>query len=390
MRAFFIALLVLAVLAWLALALIGWPASAYRDNDFASLWIMGRMLLTGGDQYDYASYVEAHRAIGSRALTIVLPDTASFYPLTTALIAVPYALLPLALAAPAWLVTQAAFAIAALVMLARRLVPATFRRDAFVLVGLTAATQSAWLMAGGGNLGGFILGLAASATTLLLAGHPALAGVAAGAILIVKPQPLLIAMFAVLLAVQRRDAIRMTAAALGVAVVALALTIALRPGWIGEFLAQTPRVAAYASRTRQSTVFGLLGPELAWLAWLIVVAAVAALVLWVVRARPPLPLVAGASVAVSLFCAPYGWSYDHLTLAITAAAVIALVAPFERARLAALLALTVAFVIVPWTTYALAFQRGEESLSALVPAAMFAVVMGTAQRVGALRSGARA
>ena len=369
-------LVVVSLMVWVALVMIGWPLASYRDNDFASLWVMGRMLLTGGDQYDYATYVAAHRAIGSRALTIVLPDTASFYPLTTALITVPFALLPLPLAAPAWLVTQVALAVAALVALMRRLVPGTFRRDAFVLVGLVAGSQPAWLLAGGGNLGGFILTLAASAVTLLLAGHPVLAGVAAGAILVIKPQPLLIAMLVVLFAVPRRSAVRMIASASCVALSSVALTVALRPGWIGEFLAQTGRVTAYASRTRQSTVFGLLGPDLAPLAWLVVAASVVTLLVWVIRARPALPLVAGVATAVSLFCAPYGWSYDHLTLAITVAAVVALSAAFaDRARLATLLALTVAFIVVPWTLYAIAFVREEESLSALVPLSVLSVLL---------------
>lgn len=380
MRRFWVILIAVATVAFAVLAAIGWPAGAYRDNDFASLWVMGRMLLTGGDQYDYDTYLAAHRAIGSRALTIVLPDVASFYPLTTALITVPFALLPLALAAPAWLVTQAALVVGSLVLFARRLVPATFRRDAFVLVGLVAGSQPAWLLAGGGNVGGFILALAASAATLLLAGYPALAGVAAGAILVIKPQPLLIAMLAVIVAVPRRSAMRMSAAALGTALAALGVTIALRPGWIGEFVAQTGKVTAYAARTRQSTVFGLLGPDLAWLAWIVVAVAVVALVVWVLRSRPPLPLVLGTGVAISLFCAPYGWSYDHLSLAITAAAVIALSAGFAGgARMATLLALTLAFVVIPWATYGIAFARGEESLSAIVPLGMLVVLAVTAR-----------
>ena len=379
-----VALGVSAAVAWAALALIGWPAGPYRDNDFASLYVMGRMLLTGGDQYDYPTYVAAHRAIGSRALTIVLPDVASFYPLTTAFVTVPFALLPLSLAAPAWFVTQAALSVASLVALAKRVMPATFRRDAFVLVGLVAASQPAWLLAGGGNLGGFILALAATATTLLVAGHPLLAGAAAGALLVTKPQPLLIAMLAVLVVLTRASALRVAASASGVILAAAALSIALRPAWIGEFLGQAGKVAAYASRTRQATVFGLLGPELSWLAWTVVVAMVVALLLWA-RTRPSLPLVAGVSVAVSLFCVPYGWSYDHLSLAITACVILAVAATLgERSRVAILLTLAVAFVFIPWALYAIALSRGGESLSALVPLEMLVLLILVARRRGSM------
>src|SRR5438445_7765822 len=150
--------LVITAVATAALAAFGWPAVCYRNEDFASFWVMGRMLLDGGDQYDFPTYLAAHRAIGSQALTIVIPGTASFYPLTTALVFVPFALLPIWLSAPLWLVTQTVAGLWALVAFARRVFPAAvLRRDLPMVLALAAFSQPAWRNAEGGNMGGLVV-----------------------------------------------------------------------------------------------------------------------------------------------------------------------------------------------------------------------------------------
>lgn len=349
----------------------GWPASLYRDNDFASLWVMGRMLLDGKDQYDFDAYLAAHRAIASRALTIVVPGTPTFYPLTTALLMAPFALLPVALAAPLWLVIQIVLGLVALVALARVLFPSTLRRDLPVLVAFAASSQPAWLLAAGGNLGGFLLAIAAGAVTLLMRGRPYLAGALAG-LLVVKPHPLLFALPIVLVALPPRAALRALAGALATAGALTLLSIALRPGWIAELAHEVTAITTYASR--QATVFGLLGRDLVAVAWLVVVASVAIALVWA-RRRPPIAHVAAAAIPLSLFSALYGWSYDHLALFVTAAVVLALVADLvPRSRVAMLCVVAVVFVALPWALYGIAFRRGDESWSAVVPLAALATL----------------
>jgi len=363
-----------------ALAALGWPAVSYRHEDFASFWVMGRMLLDGGDQYDFPTYLAAHQAIGSRALTIVIPNTASFYPLTTALVFVPIALLPIPLSAPLWLVSQTVVGLWALIAFARRLIPAALlRRDLPVIIALAAFSQPAWRNAEGGNMGGLVIGIAASSLALLLGGRYALAGAVAG-LLVIKPHPLLIAMPLVLLALPRPAAVRTASSALAVGGAITLVSIALRPGWIGELLAELDRISAYAVNTRQATLFGLLGPDLRWLSWLAVAGTIVAFVVWL-RARPALPVVIGAAVCVSLFCVPYAFSYDQVLLAVPAAVAVACVAnAMPSARAAALAALAIAFVLLPWICYALAFQRGDESLNARAPLAIL-VALALAARI---------
>ncbi len=298
---------VVAAAATAALYVVGWPAALYRDNDFASFWVMGRMLLDGRDMYDFDAYLDAHRAIGSKALTIVVAGTPTFYPLTTALLCAPFALLPLALAAPLWLVTQAVLAVSALVALGRRLFPRTLSRDLLMVLGLGVAFQPAWLLAAGGNMGGFLVAIVASSTALLLGGRILAAGAVAG-LLVIKPHLLIFALVALLL--------------------------------------KLPRAA------------------------------------WARRARPSLAVLVAAAIPLSLFCSRYGWSYDQLLLVVTVAVIVALVSASAPAvRMGVLLALAVALGPLPWALFAIAYQRGDESLTAVVPLAILAV-LALALRVG--------
>jgi hypothetical protein len=370
---------VVAAAATAVLYVVGWPASLYRDNDFASFWVMGRMLLDGRDMYDFDAYLAAHRAIGSKALTIVVAGTPTFYPLTTALLCAPFALLPLALAAPLWLVTQAVLAVSALVALGRRLFPHTLSRDLLMVLGLGVAFQPAWLLAAGGNMGGFLVAIVASSTALLLSGRSLAAGAVAG-LLVIKPHLLIFALVALLLTLPRATAVRFLAAAAVVGAGLTLVTLLLNPRWIAELLAEVGAIATYASR--QATVFGLLGPDLAALEWGIVVASLVGFVAWARRARPSLAVLVAAAIPLSLFCSRYGWSYDQLLLVVTVAVIVGLVTGSAPAvRMGVLLALAVALVPLPWALFAMAYQRGDESLTAVVPLAVLAV-LALALRVG--------
>ena len=76
------------------------------------------------------------------------------------------------------------------------------------------------------------------------------------------------------------------------------------------------------------------------------------------------------STSLSLVVTPYAWSYDFLVLACPWAFVLARAARTRGAPAFALRAgvVTVAS-LMPWVLYAVAFGRGGETLSVLVPAA---------------------
>ncbi|HYK97997.1 MAG TPA: glycosyltransferase 87 family protein, partial [Candidatus Acidoferrales bacterium] len=259
--------------------------------------------------------------------------------------------------------------------LARTLAPDTLRRDAIVLVGLAAASQPVWLLAVGGNVGGFLLAIAATTAALLIAERPFLGGSAAGW-LVVKPHPLLLALPLVLFTLDRRVAARAILGLIAVAAPIVALSLAVRPGWIGEFLVSAGSIGG--AGLRRSTVFGLV-PNIG-LAIAIVAVLVGTFVLWVRSAHPRRAAVISAAVPISLFSAPYGWSYDHILLLVSAAIVIAQVATAHaRVRFAFLIALAVVLVPLTWSLYAIAFRRGDEGLSGITPLAMLIVVAAAAR-----------
>ena len=93
-------------------------------------------------------------------------------------------------------------------------------------------------------------------------------------------------------------------------------------------------------------------------------------------------MLVSAAIPLSLFCSRYGWSYDQLLLVVTVAVIVALVAASAPAvRMGVLLALAVALGPLPWALFAIAYQRGDESLTAVVPLAILAV-LALALRVG--------
>lgn len=366
-----VVLLVVGGVATAILAMIGWPADRYRDNDYMGFWAGSRAVIEGLDPYDAATWVGLHLREGSRGLAIVPPATGFGYPLTAAIVFVPFALLPIGVAAPLWFVVQVTLAMLALALLGRQLFPATLRRDLPVLIALAATSQPAWVLAEGGNLGGFLLAIAAGSGALLLAGRPRAAGAIAG-LAVMKPHPFLGAAPLLLAALPRRTALRLGLGALSVSAAVGVASLAIRPGWIAEWLVSLGRIQA--APVGRATAFGLFPPDLRALGWVLVLSAVVGFAAWARQPRPP-ALVIAAALPLSLFAAPYGWSYDHAILFVTVAVILALAAPLApsaRAKLLVLVALVT--VPLPWALYALAFSRGEETWSAVVPIAVLAVL----------------
>ena len=358
----------------LVLALLGFPADHYVRYDFFGFWAGGRILLEGHDPYDPQMGLDIHRRFGVSAPggNEGLSPQGFGYPLPAAILALPFAALPISIAAPFWLVAQLALAGAALLAVARPLFGPAYRRDAPVLLAFVAASQSVWVLGVSGNIGGFLLAIAGFATALLLRGRHLAAGAVLG-LLVVKPHPFL--WFApLLLLALRTGRLRV---ALGAALVGgglLAISFAILPAWLAEWLA--PVGALQASNRSRANVWGLVPSDARWEGWVLMGLVLVVFAIWWRVRRPPVAALVGGALAVSCFGAPYIWSYDQLVLAITVAAAIAAVARAEaRVRATALVLLALAWVALPWFLYALAFSRGEESLNGLVPLALGAALV---------------
>jgi len=349
----------------------GYPLIWYRDTDFVSFWIAGRMLLEGRDPYDAEAFAAMHRSVGSAAYALV-PGTGFGYPLPTALVVVPFSLLPLGIAAPVWLASQIVVATAGLGALAAGALRSDLRRGLPFVLGFAAASQPAYLVFRAGNMDGFLLGAVAGALALFLASRPRGAGALIGA-LVVKPHPFLLFVPALVL-VFGRGARRAVTAAAAVAFVLVLASLGLRPVWPSEW-ARNPvaLVSAPLPRANVWAVASIAGPWVAAICALLVIVAV----LWWGRSRRSDPLThAAAWLALSLFVAPYLWSHDHLLLQVCTVACIAMAYRHPRTRAFALVATAFGLVVAPWMLYAAGWDTGNEGLSAVTPVAALATLIG--------------
>lgn len=359
----------------LVLGTAGWPAREYRHGDHFQFWAGGRALMARASPYDLAWWTDFHAREGSRA-TAVWPQPeegpawTTPYPLWTFAFFLPFALVPYDHAAAAWLVLQIVAGAGALAALCRALF-ADPRRDGLLLFGLVAGSQPAWLLLGGGNVTGFLLGALAGGLAALLARRPYLAGLLFG-LLALKPHSFALIPVVLMLAAPGRW--RVAAGALTSLVALLAVSLALRPGWPAEWVTQV--AALQSSNGSNATALTLdRAVALPFVVPITVAALLGTFAAWWHVARPRFAVLFAGGVAVSLAVAPHGWSYDQLHLAVVVAVMIGLLATVPRGRVAGLVGLVVIAVAVPWALYVPSFGRNGEELTAFVPVLSFACLV---------------
>lgn len=339
-------------------------AEILRIGDFSGFWAGPRAMTLGLDPYDPRTWLATTEQLGTQK-----PDTAVYgYPPHVALALLPLALLPLELAAAIWAVTGmaiAALGIRALLRTALPDAPVAHTLAGLALFGSQPALTSFVI----GQWTFLLVGSVAFAATAALRGR-SVAGLLITP-LFAKPQLALAAPIALLLGLPGRRT-RTTA---GMATVAVVLAIAgwlAAPGWLSAWLAAVPgrRVDALP---RNATTFGaavdVFGGAGLWLAALVVV--IGAVALLRLAGRPAAAL--AGTLAYGHVVAPYSWAYDQLLLLIPAIAAAAALPPRLGAALVA--GVSALLVFVSPLFYAVAVTRGRESLSGLIPVAVFTVLM---------------
>ena len=356
------------------------PGSTYRHSDMFQFWAAPRLLLEGRDPYDVSDWAGIYAREARPPVATPPPPARHIYPLWSAVPLLPLAALPFDVAAPLWLGAQV-IAIALAVRALAHLF-ALERRDRVVFYGIAAAFQPVWLIVGGGNVTGLVLA-AFVAALVLVERRPAAAGVAL-AFVSMKPHPLIVAVPALVLGARAADRARVIAAAAAVFLGLIAITLPLGPDWIGKWVdAAVARQTVPTGSNATVWTLGRVLPGAPLVAPLLAVAALAAFAWWWRLARPAPRVLAAGAVPVSLFVTPHGWSYDHILLLVTLAAVVAYVGAFGRTRRAlALAAVAASATLAPWGLYALALARLGEEWSALTPLAAFGLLAMIAGRAG--------
>jgi hypothetical protein len=180
------------------------------------------------------------------------------------------------------------------------------------------------------------------------------------------------------LALERRRVA--VAAALATGAVLVIVPLLFVPSWPLEWLGDVGRRRLQVV-TLLPTAWGFAADVFGNAAWgaVVSIALVAACAL-IARRVDTLAMLALAT-ALSLVVTPYAWSYDFLVLACAWAFVLARVAAARGPLAFALrLGIVAAASVLPWVLYAVAFGRGGETLSLIVPAAT-ALLVAAATRV---------
>lgn len=351
-------------------------ARSYESNDFFCLWSGARIVLQGDSPYDQAAWAAATGGLhpghdgtpGPSACT-----TRFAYPLWTAFALIPVGALPLGAAAIVWMALAIAGTIAGTVGAWRAFGgPAA---AAPVLAALVVASQPFWLLLVGGQITGLLLGLAGLACAALVRDRQLLTGTLLGA-LILKPQLVMLTLPVTTLAAASAGRRRLVAGISGTVAVLIGGAFVHEPGWSGPWLAELGD-RTQALTPHLATLWGLaddLFGSALWAIPLIVGCGIGAV--FIVRDRVIGPATwLALLIPWSLAAAPHAWSYDHLLLVVPWAATLAYATRMRRReRTAILLALVGAASLLPWLLYAVAFARGRETLSAVIPVVSLCVV----------------
>lgn len=391
--------------AWIAISFVAALAVAllapidYHDRDFAGFWIASRMIIEGKDPYDGALWLPALAATAPRLASAVPSGTGYGYPLWTALLTLPFALVPFEAASRAWLGAQVFLALVAMgaivsvLGLARRAVLVWLvaevavglvaihllllalgvnerSADALFTTALLVGTPPVYMLVEIGNVGGFVLALVAGGLALLLSGYAIAAGVLLG-LMLLKPHLVLFLVPAVA-AVDRETRVRLVVGCVASAVVLVLASVAVRPTWLAEWTANVVQVNAGVGP--RATAWGL-GPMLGVPGVLLAIVVIAVYAYWA-RSGASVPSLYAGALAVSLFVAPYAGRYDAIALLPSLAIGLATATTPRPKTLPIVLAL-VLLVASPlqWLLHILVFAHINEAIGSLVPIAVFAVVV---------------
>jgi glycosyl transferase family 87 len=351
------------------------------EDDLSRIWAGPRAILTGHDPYDTATWVQTAVALGTQR-----PDTSVYiYPPWVAVPLLPLGALELRVASGVWLAASLMAAIGVVYVVVRDRLPGRPRDHAVVAatlllswVGLLTLIIGQW---------GYLLVAAVLASfELLRRGRPVAAGFAALAML-AKPQLFLFTAPAFVVHAMwperpggppRPDGVRAVATALAGTLLLIAVGWIVLPSWWPVWLTS---VGGQQTRPFSDTLPALLlvagGPTALLLAPIVLLALVAVALRIHPRSGAWLPV----WTALSIVGAPYTNSYDQILLIVPILLAAAALLPHDggRARFVLWAGCAVLLIVTP-LMYEIAVRRHSETLGALVPLAVLAIVTGSLWR----------
>ena len=349
----------------------------YEHNDFHCFWAAGRLVADGVDPYDplrYQTMVAGGGPVTER--TIIECGTRFPFPPWTVLLLAPFGALPLPLAATLW--TALFLAATGLGLAWSWTLAGGGRRGLAMFLVLVLSSEPFLLALQNAQFGPLSLALFSGGLVLMRRQRDLGAGAALAA-LAIKPQIVLLSLPAILVRAGIRGRGGVIVGAVVAAVAGTVVSILALPGSIQV-------LTGYASRSVGVTVplasLWDLGASLGLpLLAPIAIALLGVVVFALVRGHViDDATFAGLAVALSLAVTPYAWSYDYVLLSLPWALTLGRVPAIagSRGTLVLLLQVLVASPLA-WGLYLLAFSRGGETLSPIVPA-LSAVLLAVAVR----------
>lgn len=379
-----IALLVVAiafVLAFVAASRALW----YESTDFFCMWQGARLVASGADPYDESVWRDATGGLHPNPAgepTLSSCPGRYGYPLWTALAMLPFGVMPLPVAAVAWM--GVSFLAVAIGSVASWRAAGGPRSGLALFVTVVVTAQPLWLLVIYGQITGVMLGLVGLLGLFLSRMRDVPGGIALG-LLVLKPQIAGVFGPVVFLRSFRGRPRLALASLLTLAALAVA-SFVVSPGWplewLGELGGRRLRVAGLLP-TAWGLSADLFGTQA--VAPLLIAAVVLGVAL-IVRRVPGYLASAAIVLPISLFASPYAWSYDQLVLVFPWAVCVAGASRATgSARPALLIATALVGAILPWSLYGIAFARGQETLNAAIPV-LTALLVATVIRLEPERS----
>jgi hypothetical protein len=358
-----------------------------RSSDFFQFWAAGTALLQGDDPYNPESWRTIYEEQGQwrwQTDQQVFP-----YPLWTAFLYVPLALLPFPTAGLLWALMSQLLLILSVALWAKALGTTDRRAWLLRLVVLSIAFEPLALTILFGHLGLLLLFLLSGTLYLVHKGRFAPAGVLL-ALTLLKPQLflLLIPALVVVMLVQRRWS---WLASLAITSLALVVTSwVLVPNWIAEwqgYVAQSAMVRLRISPTiwgLSHSVAAAFGRTDLWpglgVGVLAVLLGAFSYVLYshrqaLMHARRLEPLLSLVLIA-SLLIAPYLLSYDFVLLLLPISTGLWIANHLTRPiRTTLAMSLIGCGIVLPWALLVQSARSGQETLAALVPCSLLVILI---------------
>jgi hypothetical protein len=217
----------------------------------------------------------------------------------------------------------------------------------------------------------FLVGASGAMTALFVAGRHWSPGLFS-AVLLMKPHLFVFTAAGLTRAAVARNQAGAVVAAAAVTLVIVGGTILARPAWFWSWLLQLPDRATAGRTVTLGTAFGETFGFGTWVAAAVIVTGVAAALAFDPRGNASLAV----WTALSSTAVVYAWSYDHLLLLVPliVAAGVARETSVRRSRVVLLVGATFLFV-GELALYQVAVGRADQSLNAVVPLAVLALVV---------------